>query len=388
MKESFIDLSILDKEKDQEYTFETIMSSVEFISIHLGGIDIQKEKIEKLVMQIERKVQDLNDSDNDNSIIIASKSVEALNILIPVLKEDVSNNELEQVVMFLTTLTNLIDAAIGKSKKEILLLFKYLSTKLIKMQLELNNKKKKQTPYTIYFNVLKNAIELSNKYFEISPKYFIHDPDIALIKRKLIQKSEAIDTEWILEVKIVNKNDSKSIYLLWLLLESLNKINGVKTELEEIKKGSIWAKIKVVFGTNEANINATEFLNDTREIVKGRLAKNYKEKKEIEIETEKIELKKLLLTQMIEKNQATDIKRRKELELLEYELEIEKKRLENEKLSLEVFMKKKNALSELLAEEIITTEEFELLLNNQQYLLKKGVDIITGGTIKYNEQKK
>ena len=115
-----IDLDIIDDE-GQESAVEIIMGNVER-AVLVGTISVtSKDQIEKLVLKIERFMQDLSDDDTETSKFTLKKINESLKVILPILKsDDINHMSLEIIENYLNNLLVAI-----KSKLEILKQQKY-----------------------------------------------------------------------------------------------------------------------------------------------------------------------------------------------------------------------------------------------------------------------
>lgn len=180
---------------------------------------------------------------------------------------------------------------------------------------------------------------------------------------------------WDFEFEIRHKNEYESLRTLWIFLESINQIGGVKIILEHIAKGSIKAKAKAFFENEEVKKNAQEILQEVPGAIKAKLqkegsevSKNLSEKNKNEVETEKLAAE---AEKIKKEGDALDVKQIKErsnleTELLRIKVENEKIELENKRLNL--FKNKYQTLKELLADEIITAEIFKIKVNELVYI--------------------
>ncbi|MEH6679809.1 MAG: hypothetical protein V7724_04635 [Sediminicola sp.] len=381
-----IDLDIIDDE-GQESAVEIIMGTVER-GVLVGTISIKsKDQIEKLVLKIERFMQDLSDDNSETSKFTLKRINESLKVILPILKsDDINHMSLEVIENYLTNLEQISKIAIAKTLiQEVESLFTGLSIDELKQNLE-NTKVSIWT----YASAIKGMIETtSNKVTLIN---YGNASDILRMvtsvktPNKLSAENEENDKKteliWDIDLKISNKDDSKSIYSLWLLLEAFKSIDGLEFEIEELSKGSIFAKIKVWFKSEDAKKEADELLESTKKFAKGKLENDYYENVKNKNEAEKVQVEKEKLQNEIDFANSEDEKKRRLLEIEALEIEIENKKLQNERLKVQVFLEKRQALAELLSDGIINNQEYILMINRVLQIHKKEDDSIEIGMLK------
>ncbi|MDF0717297.1 hypothetical protein PY092_14125 [Muricauda sp. 334s03] len=384
-----IDLDIIDDE-GQESAVEIIMGNVER-AVLVGTISItSKDQIEKLVLKIERFMQDLSDDNTETSKFTLKRINESLKVILPILKsDDIDHMSLEVIENYLTNLEKISKIAVSKnSVQEVESLFTGLSLDELKQNLE-NTKVSIWT----YASAINGIIETtSNKVTLIN---YSNASDIlrmvtsVKMPNKLLAKDEENikenDLTWDLDLKISNKDDSKSIYSLWLLLEAFKSIDGLEFEIEELSKGSIFAKIKVWFKSEEAKKEAEELLESTKKFAKGKLENDYYENEKNKSEAEKVQVEKEKLQSEMDLANSDEEKKRRLLELEALEIENENKKLQNERLKVQVFLEKRQALAELLSDGIINNQEYKLMINQVLQIHKKEDDSIEIGMLKEKE---
>lgn len=374
MGNNMIDLEILEQEGGN--SFDIIMSHVEIVSLSEDIGDL-KEKIERSILSIERKMQDLSDIDTIEAKTIVKKTFEILKFISPILKENSSNHSLEQISTYLITLDSLVRNSIDKTLDEINLIFWQLSPENLKQRFSSHGLVIPINTYTgvIYgaFNAALGTLSAGRLLATGSSLREFQGEGFWNIEMTSELKDSNLEPEvWDMEIEINDtKNQHKALYTIWLFVESLNKINGVNVEIEEIRKGSIFSKLKIYFSSPEAKKEAQELLESTKKAAKGKLEKDFQHNEKTKAEAEKFESEKNKIDNEIKQQNSEEAKRKRELEIQAMEIENERMRLENEKLKLQVFLEKKKALSELLAEELISHEEFKLKLNQMMYISKK-----------------
>lgn len=384
-----IDLDIIDDE-GQESAVEIIMGNVER-ALLVGTISItSKEQLEKLVLKIERFMQDLSDDNTETSKFTLKKINESLKVILPILKSgDINPMSLEVIENYLTNLEKISKIAISKNSiKEVESLFTGLSLDELKQNLE-NTKVSIGT----YASAINGMIEsVSNKVTLIN---YGNASNILRMVTNVKTPNKPLDLfaendkkdelTWDIDLKISNKDDSKSIYSLWLLLEAFKSIDGLEFEIEELSKGSIFAKIKVWFKSEEAKKEAEELLESTKKFAKGKLENDYYENEKNKSEAEKVQIEKEKLQNEMELANSAQEKKRRLLEIEALEIENENKKLQNERLKVQVFLEKRQALAELLSDGIINNQEYELMVNQVLQIHKKDDDSIEIGLLKEKE---
>lgn len=383
-----IDLDILDKEESVS-AVEVIMTGVERGYMAGNFAEELKERIEKIVLNIERLMQDLSDVDTEISRYTLSKINESLKIVFPIIQSDnIDQHSLKIIEEYLQNIKDVSKKAVKKkSINEVKELFKGFSVE------ELKEKLKNKPNVTIlgYMGVVKGIIEIATHHDSVSKlenavslfanlPVILSDTNFSEIDNENI--NEKTELTWDIELIISNNDDSKSIYSLWILLESLKSINGVEIKITDISKGSLITKIKVWFKSDEAKREAEELINSTKKLAKGKLEKDYYENEKNRSETEKIKAEKEKIEKEIELANSKEEKRKKELEIEALEIENENKRLQNERLKLQIFMEKRQALAELLSTEVINSDEYKLMINNELQIHKKENDTIEVGVLK------
>ncbi|MFA0960510.1 hypothetical protein AB9P05_01760 [Roseivirga sp. BDSF3-8] len=195
----------------------------------------------------------------------------------------------------------------------------------------------------------------------------------------LLDARPKVGEEITIDLSISNRQEHKALHTIWFLIESLNQIEGCKVTIEDIRKGSIKATLKLLLENEQAREEAKRLLDNTKKLAEGKMTKEYEEAKKAEAEKEKIkvetEIKKKELEDSI--SEETDLKRKLELELLYQQIEEkrlanEKSKIENKRSELQLFQEKKKALQELLAEEFISHDQFNMMLNGLDFINKTG----------------
>ena len=342
MNSKYVNLDTLENKNGNGV--ENILRYVESAKLKMLLNSSDASDLEDIVYQIDRQLQDMSDFQSNEADVIILRANKTLNSVANLLPELSSTEELKFVKYLLFEISYILADANKRNLADILKKFGQLSLELAFMP--------KILP--------KNSLGSINfQYDEPIPKFRIG------FESK--NKEDFVDAE----IRISNEEDSKSLYALWFFIETLQKIEAVRIEIKDIRKGSIFSSIRIWFKSEEAKQEVCHLLDSTRKFAKGKLEKDFSESEKIRIEGKKIEAEKeqIEIANSVEKSAFSEKKR--ELELESIAMDVERKKLENEKLRLELFLEKKTALKELLADEILSNEEFKLLVNNHLFLEKR-----------------
>ena len=194
--------------------------------------------------------------------------------------------------------------------------------------------------------------------FDLLESYEIEDYRSLINNSNILKELEKlrdypIETsfEWDIQVRVSNDEDKYKAsdigFLLWSLAEGLEKIDGVKVLIEDLKKGSIIANFKLIIKDAFAKEEVKDILNKTKDAVESQyLDRPIEEVKKTQAEREKIEKETKNLPNEDESK-----------ELLK--LEIERKKLENEALKIKIGKDKLDLLvniSELVAKGLVKND--------------------------------
>lgn len=358
MKSKHIDLGILDGQ--EEDILEKIIKYVEIARLKRSITEKNRDDLETLVISIDKQLQDLND------------------------RNDLTSKEIvQEIIALLKSLTNALDAT-NFSKQDIFFLNYFLN--------ELN----KAIFYLEELGVANFYIVISRMNVEIAfmPKIVTRESHLTTFRnerQKIIEqnrkKLELKSSPLEMEVFLAHKKDSISLQTLAIIIETLNSIEGTSVIIEDIIKGSIISRIKLYFQSPEAKQQTIELLESTKKFAIGKLEKEYSESEKIKKETEKIEAEKLQIINSISNENSDDNIKKRALEIEAMQLENDRKKLENQKLELDIFRQKTLVLKELLVDQLLTQEEFQILINKQLFIAKVGDEITEGSNIKEIENK-
>lgn len=352
---------------------DVLISSVEDIDMdHDWLLNELKEEIEDVALSIYKKMQDLNASADDSSL---DKSVYVNGILrnlFDILDSSPSNDRLELLLAYLNTIDQILSDGVRCSMDDFVTLaedrFRPHSIKLFRSHSALPKPPKQS---------LKKRIR-----FAFKELMFVGD-----VYRKS-HRDRDIPCEWVIEIKISNKREHKGLHTLWFLFECIDQIKGTRMELDKLSKGSIIARIRLFINNKETKAEVTRFFESVRKFAHGRLSKDYQESEKLKCETEKIGSEKKLIEQELTVAQSPETIRRTQLELERLELQNEMERIKIQDARLELALKelsltreKKKTLRELLADDIISNEDFIMLMNDLVYIKKTGNTLDVGESL-------
>jgi len=243
--------------------------------------------------------------------------------------------------------------------------------------------------YKILFNEFNNGF---NKYItkSVSPtdaalaNMVINNPhyeltiDDEIFLNHFITKKLNVDSEiWDL-IFVFSKTDHKALNLMYIFVEFLRLyLPQEDIYILELNKGSIRGRVRAYFKSKEIEEDVIEGLNDVKKYAKGKLTKEFQESEKIRKEKELLDLEKKLQEQKIEENSYYIEQNKAEIEIQKLQLEKEKLELENDKLRIENFKSKLELLKELLADSIISQQDFKIYLNDSLLIEKtiKNIEI-------------
>ncbi|MEM9390080.1 MAG: hypothetical protein AAGA02_06375 [Bacteroidota bacterium] len=171
-----------------------------------------------------------------------------------------------------------------------------------------------------------------------------------------------------------------------MFLACFNQIDGLKVEIESIKKGSIKAKLKGYFESDEAKKDGEKILGGVRKLAESKLEKEYTEMQKVQAEKKKTEVE----TEKLKRESELRSKELEAFEMLEKKQELENKLLELKvrREELQLFQEQVKTLEDLLAKEIISAEHFKMLINGLPFLIFNNNTIEVGASFKELIQKK
>ncbi len=198
-----------------------------------------------------------------------------------------------------------------------------------------------------------------------------------------MNKKNILKDEWILELNFdtANKNNHKPLEFIHTMIEALSTIEGVNVTLEDIKIGSIKARLKVVFDDLRGKEEFKDVVESSFKFAKGKLEKAQIENEKIETEKAKNLIENDILVTNLNTLNSPELRELKRLESESLKYDVERKKIENEMLNLELFRKKKDMIKELLAEGIIDQDKFEMLINGVSFMKVDNGEIKIGENI-------
>ena len=341
-----VDLDILELGNGKN-PFEELIAKVEKLSLQ-GKLDVKKEDIEKTILFLERKFQDFSDSNTDKSKII----LQAVNANVMLYEHSNSNS----FVQIYNNLKDLRDVALEINNDPYIDISKYLISSNIKTNNSDNN--------TFSFISLQETFR-------------------CIFKTKNTIKEFNKGEEWIFELNFECTIEERHLPLEFIhtLIHGLNTIDGVKVTLEDIKVGSIKARLKAVFDDVSSKEEVKEILESARLFAKGKLEKEYYESEKLSSEATKNNIESEILKESLNDLKSNESKEIKKLQTESLRYDVERKKLENEEKKLELFKKRKNILKELLAEGIIDQKQFEMLINGIPFLKIENGNLTVGENI-------
>jgi len=332
MSEILIDLNVLELGEGRN-PFDELASKIEQLSLK-GSESGDVERLEQMLLFIERKYQDLQDKDVDKAKVLM-QAVNA-NLLM------VEAHELNSL--------DIISKNLQCIKK--------VSVDLISSKIQ-----------NVDSYILGNVFKSHDNFIS---KISITDLSKAFNSVFLSDYTQNVETktEWIIELnfKTGNKGNHKPLEFIHTFIEGLNTIPGVSVTLEDIKIGSIQAKVKAVFDSVTSKEEVKEVLETARKFAVGKLEKEFSEVEKANSETQKNQIETQLLEENLQNLKSEESKEFKKLETESIRYDIEKKRLENEILKIKLFKERKELLKELLADGFISQKELEILIKGITFL--------------------
>lgn len=332
MSQLLVDLDLIE-EGSGKNPFDELMSKIENLSLK-GILTLDKNEIEKKVLFLERKCQDFRDQKSDKSKVI----LQAVNALSATLEEN-----------------NAFGIGLAEDLYKVIGITNYMEyNESNPANYFLVNQLTNSDPNTKQFT----SLEISNAIKSIYSKIKIES-----------SYPRQID-EWLIELNFNTPKDENHMPLEFLhtFIEGLNKIEGVKVTLEDIRIGSISAKIKAFFETAKSKEEVKELLESARKFAKGRLEKDFSERERNSAETKKAELESKILEEELKGIESPLYYEQKKLEGESLKLDVERKRLENEREKISLFRERKNLLKEMLVEGIIQQRDFEMLIKGLPFI--------------------
>lgn len=352
--EVIIDLDLIDD--GEENPFEKIASYIEKASL-VGKIsDKEKNSLMTKTLSLERKLLDLSESEYKEANIILKEAYSIASVASKIAEVDANDVTTFALQQGMQCLNNVVKIVIGKKEDEIKSHFKTISPKAY-----LTSKKKLKVTRT----ELTQALTIASTRFGIfhSAKGISH---------KVLgdfQNSDYED-EWSIDL-IFNTNKFENhvpLDFIYQFVEILNKIDGVKVIIEEIKIGSIKAKLKVLFEEASSKEEVKELLESSRKFAKAKLEKDYEEQEKIKAEKNKIDVEKEILREQLRQDTSIESDYRRALEIQSMEEDLQSKRLENISKRMQLLKESRDLYKELLADGYISQKDFEMLIKEISFM--------------------
>lgn len=344
-----IDLDMLDK--GEENPFDKLMSAYERVKLQTE-IGFLANDFEKKILYLERKLQDLSEKQDEISSKILIRSKEILSAYSTVLISDFSLPSFELIEKSLDSISSLIDHSWIKSANELNIEFDNLSP----------------SKYLRNLNILNPTVD-ELKQAAYSSMYYSHN-NIFFSELNLLDdntKKMTIDS-WDVDFSFSTSglDKHKPLDFIYIFIEILNKIEGVEIFLEDIKIGSIKARVKINFKTQAGKESLKNVLNESIGSIKADL--NDASKKNLET----IELTKLIPNEIVnEQLSPTDILQNSyliSLQIKNAEEDLLRKKLENERLKIQILRESIETNSGLLANAYLSHKDYEILIKGISFL--------------------
>lgn len=354
MNDNIIDLDLIDE--NDENIFDTIMASVE--NIHLSGATSSKMKtnLESVVLSLEKKMQDLSDKDKSLALKTYMSVKSVVSQYASVIVSDKTDEGMSIAYNALSCLNNSITATTSVHNIKII---KDISEKLsIKNNLfgdisSIENIKKA------------TFVGLANANFSIKFNLKRYNFDVWEIDMNF--ETSEFETH-------------KPLEFIFQFIELFNSLEGVRMDIEDIKKGSLKVKIKALFENAKSNEDVIEILDSAKKFAFGKLEKDFEEKEKLKAEKEKLDIEKKLLNHELKENSSLDSAYLKALTIKQAEEDLKRKQLENLKLKIDLLKESRNSFSELIAEGFLCQGDFEVLINELPFLAMRNGKLVMGET--------
>lgn len=343
--ETIVDLALLDE--NEENPFEKIMSLVE--RAKLSGMDVKElYTIENAVLMMERHLQDISEESDEKYFAISNGVAKVVNASCRIFEEDNTEETIGLMGKTLDAMEKVMTVSMYANPYQVVRKLDMISPVKILA-------KKHKTKVSI--NELKNAfIEGIDNYSFLNTD--LHSA-IAENEENAYQK-EIWDIE--LNFETPKYENHRPLDFIHTFIEILNKIDGVTVFIDEVKIGSLKAKLKVIFENAKSKEEIKELLESSKKFAKGKLEKEYEDSLLKKTEREKAEVEKSLAEEELKNIRSLETGYLKSLEIEAKEQEVKRRKLENLKLELELFKQKKDMLAELLSDGLINQRDYEILI--------------------------
>lgn len=356
MEDKTIDLGIL-KEQGDDFNLEDYYTLIERKKLEAYSMGVYPESIEKLedsLTKLDRVLQDLKSS---NDRIKVQTWVESSRTL-TVWYESIKTVDFDRNITF-GLIKNVSDLTVRLNKINGI---KKVSTRQVDSELSSMD--------TYYKRIGRNPKKIKSseliKLFRSNPTEGAEDVNI--LKHSQIKESAKRNKtdfiplySWELNINISSDEDANKIfYFLWTLTEAISKIDGARIIIQNIEKGSIKVKLKLLF----KNILAKK---EVKEVIDKAVRAGHAVLDKPALEGEKI------------KSETELIKRQTEA-ITDPEIKFERENLENQKIKAEIdranaetFILKVQGiqkLSDLIRDGIISIDKLQIDINGMAFLVK------------------
>jgi len=394
----FISLDVL--ENDANDPMDDLFAFYEHLKLKCleSDEDISNiKRLETILTTLDRKLQDLEEKNSESSNFAAKESKKILHIWSKALlgtekKEDLITSVYNNALQLTSVITHASKHDNIEKAKEYMQDFLNREERI--KNFSVDNKIEINSLFQLAFDT-----ESSNQLKKIEG--FLHKNINSAINNYEIKKGGLdskyatdfeiyrdciIDETWNIELTLKDSENPENIFFfLWTFIESLKKIEGVEVQLEDIKQGSIIAKIKIKFNNLLAKEEAKQILENS---VKS--AEAFAEQKHTEVEKTKSETKKIDAEAELTDQQTKRLPDEKILD--------ERERLKNEKMKADIKSanldntKKQIGIIKDLADlngmGIAQVDQLRIDINGLLYLDKNGEKIQTGADIQEISEKK
>lgn len=354
---AIIDLDLVDE--NDENPFEQIAVYAERALLQGEITKETQESIMNLTLSTERQLQDLAEDQDEKKHVLLIGAMKYAKTISLLTEAEHSKPLISAVHQGMTSLFSVITNNDYSSATEIDKAFGLLSP------IEYLKKKSKSK---VHIKELAQAVTICSTSFGILHAGSTIIPAVALGLDRMVNV-ESWDVR--LNFKTPSSENHVPLDFIYQFIEILNKIDGVKVILEDIKVGSIKAKLKVLFEQAKSKDEVKELLESSRKFAKAKLEKDYEESEKIKTEKEKIQVEKEILKEQLKQNTSIESDYKRALEIQSLEQDLETKKLQNLKTKMELLKDSRELFSELLAEGYVSQAEFEMFIKGIPFLSYK-----------------
>lgn len=373
MRPGEIDLDLAVREGDARNSIESIMSKVEKLDLEddLGSL---KKVVEQELLYLERKLQDMGDLPEPYYESIIKLSYDCLHDISLKLEYNLSESELRIMLGYIKDLSLILTGVLTGKSSSIRVDNKMSLIKRLRRDIGRSNYRESRTKDIVSNEINKEQINEINDSENNEPNFeivynshlseYIHNEDNSQIEP--------------INISVRIKDEGKlgaELFTFWLLIDLLESIDDVKVELVDIKRGSLEGQLQVTAANTVAANQVITTIDQISEAVLNK-QNNLQSKQNYTLTDNKS--KNLVDNIDSEYGKAVPSEREK-LEIEAIKLANERIRFENEKmklandrtriendgLSFQLAMDKRKVYVELLAEEIISRQEFVLLMKGK-----------------------